>query len=52
MKYNTFLYLVNLFLTLKENFQINELCWVKIKGYPWWPGIVSTYKIYNWRLIN
>lgn len=25
----------------KETFQINELCWVKIVGYPWWPAVVS-----------
>lgn len=23
-----------------ENYQLNQLVWAKVKGYPWWPGIV------------
>ena len=22
-------------------YHIGDIVWVKIKGYPWWPGIVS-----------
>ena len=25
----------------KKSFKINELCWVKITGYPWWPAVVT-----------
>lgn len=23
-----------------ENFQIDEIVWAKVRGYPWWPGII------------
>ena len=26
---------------LEYEYHINDIVWVKIKGYPWWPGIVS-----------
>ena len=25
---------------MEESFKIDEVVWVKLKGYPWWPGIV------------
>ena len=25
----------------QNNFKLNELCWVKIKGYPWWPAVIT-----------
>ena len=24
-----------------NEFTINELCWAKLKGYPWWPAIIK-----------
>lgn len=24
-----------------QTFQENEVVWAKIKGYPWWPGIIE-----------
>lgn len=31
---------------MESTYNIGEIVWVKIKGYPWWPGIVSlTQKI-------
>ncbi len=27
---------------MEENIQQGNVVWVKLKGYPWWPGIVST----------
>ena len=26
---------------METKYHIGDLVWVKIKGYPWWPGIVS-----------
>lgn len=23
-----------------EKFQLNDIVWAKVKGYPWWPGII------------
>lgn len=25
---------------MEESFEIGEIVWVKLKGYPWWPGMV------------
>lgn len=25
---------------MEETFEIGEIVWVKLKGYPWWPGMV------------
>ena len=25
---------------MEENFEVGEIVWVKLKGYPWWPGMV------------
>ena len=25
----------------ESEYHIGDIVWVKIKGYPWWPGIVS-----------
>ena len=25
---------------MEETFQLGEIVWVKLKGYPWWPGMV------------
>lgn len=27
--------------TKEEIFSVKEMVWAKIKGYPWWPGLVS-----------
>ena len=32
-------------MTEQNDFKIKELCWAKIKGYPWWPAIIRD--IYN-----
>ena len=29
---------------MEENIQQGSVVWVKLKGYPWWPGIVSINK--------
>ena len=31
----------------KEDFKINELCWAKIKGFPWWPALIKDIKYLN-----
>ena len=31
----------------KQDFIVNELCWAKIKGYPWWPAIIRDIFIEN-----
>jgi hypothetical protein len=23
-----------------ESFKVGELIWAKLKGYPWWPGVI------------
>jgi hypothetical protein len=25
---------------MAEKFEIGNIVWIKLKGYPWWPGIV------------
>jgi len=25
---------------MEEIFEVGEIVWVKLKGYPWWPGMV------------
>jgi len=25
---------------MEETFELGEVVWVKLKGYPWWPGMV------------
>ena len=25
---------------MEETFEVGEIVWVKLKGYPWWPGMV------------
>ena len=30
-----------------DEFKIKELCWAKIKGFPWWPAIVREIKYLN-----
>ena len=32
---------------MEEIFQIGEIVWVKLKGYPWWPGMVSNKFLFN-----
>ena len=27
-----------------DEFKIKELCWAKIKGFPWWPAIIRVFK--------
>ena len=29
---------------MESEYKINDLVWIKLKGYPWWPAIVN--KIY------
>ena len=29
---------------MEEQYNEGEIVWIKLKGYPWWPGIVSTKK--------
>lgn len=31
---------------MESIYHTNEIVWAKIKGYPWWPGIVSSLFIY------
>jgi hypothetical protein len=26
---------------MEPKYYIGDLVWVKLKGYPWWPGVVS-----------
>ena len=30
-----------------DEFKIKELCWAKIKGFPWWPAIIREIKYSN-----
>ena len=32
-------------MTEQNDFKIKELCWAKIKGYPWWPAIIRDIQI-------
>ena len=25
---------------MEETYELGEIVWVKLKGYPWWPGMV------------
>ena len=29
---------------MEEKYIEGDVVWIKLKGYPWWPGIVSTHK--------
>ncbi len=29
---------------MEEKYIEGDIVWIKLKGYPWWPGIVSTHK--------
>ena len=29
---------------MEEKYSEVNVVWIKLKGYPWWPGIVSTKK--------
>jgi hypothetical protein len=29
---------------MEEQYKVGNIVWIKLKGYPWWPGIVSTKK--------
>ena len=31
---------------MESKYHIGDIVWAKIKGYPWWPGIVSEQNIY------
>ena len=31
----------------KEEFKIKELCWAKLKGFPWWPALIREIKYSN-----
>lgn len=32
---------------MEETFQLGEIVWVKLKGYPWWPGMVRAIILSN-----
>ena len=29
---------------MEEQYQVGNIVWIKLKGYPWWPGVVSIKK--------
>ena len=31
---------------MEEQHQVGNVVWIKLKGYPWWPGVVRI-NIYN-----
>ena len=31
---------------MEEQYKVGNIVWIKLKGYPWWPGMVRI-KIYN-----
>ena len=31
---------------MEEQYKVGNIVWIKLKGYPWWPGIVRI-KIFN-----
>ena len=31
---------------MEEQYKVGNTVWIKLKGYPWWPGMVRI-KIYN-----
>ena len=33
---------------MESKYYIGDIVWVKIKGYPWWPGIVSIIEFLNY----
>lgn len=35
---------------MESDFQDQELAWAKMKGFPWWPGIVISKKITDNRI--
>lgn len=42
------LYFITLLMTSSEiNFILEELCWAKLKGYPWWPAIIVEIQTTN-----
>ena len=32
---------------MEEQYQVGNIVWIKLKGYPWWPGVVSITKNNN-----
>ena len=32
---------------MEETFKQGEIVWIKLKGYPWWPGMVRIIIYYN-----
>ena len=32
---------------MEETFNLGEIVWIKLKGYPWWPGMVRKFIYYN-----
>ena len=28
---------------MEEQYKVGNIVWIKLKGYPWWPGIVRIY---------
>ena len=31
---------------MEEQYKVGNIVWIKLKGYPWWPGMVRN-KIYD-----
>ena len=31
---------------MEDQYKVGNIVWIKLKGYPWWPGMVRI-KIYN-----
>lgn len=34
-----------------ENFSVGEIVWAKIRGYPWWPAMVSLSIYWKFNLL-
>ena len=32
---------------MEEHYEVGNIVWIKLKGYPWWPGVVRTKIIIN-----
>ena len=32
---------------MEEQYKVGNIIWIKLKGYPWWPGIVKSKFIIN-----
>ena len=32
---------------MEEKYKVGNIVWIKLKGYPWWPGIVRNNIFYK-----